>query len=87
MICAMKKLLRIAPLSFDAGLLIFRIMVGVCLFIKRGWLKFAPLDQVAPKFPDPFYVGVKLTIVIALISDALGSVLGSALAPGSQRSS
>jgi uncharacterized membrane protein YphA (DoxX/SURF4 family) len=72
----MNKLLRLnfAPRYIDLGLLVFRLVIGVNLFIKHGWFKIALFGNPAARFPDPFHIGVQLTLVFAFLSDGIGSV-------------
>jgi putative oxidoreductase len=73
----MNSLLRLnfAPRYIDLGLLIFRIVIGVNLFLKHGWFKIALFGNPAARFPDPFHIGVQLTLAIAFLSDGIGSTL------------
>jgi putative oxidoreductase len=63
--------------SADIGLLVLRIGVYVPLFIKHGLEKVDPAfwTEMAAKFPDPVHIGHLPSLTIAMISDAVCSVL------------
>ena len=64
------------PISVDLGLLIFRVVFGVDLFVKHGLFKIPLLlGSATPQFPDPFHLGTRLTIAIAFLSDGICSLL------------
>lgn len=67
--------LNFAPRYTDAGLLLFRIVIGVNLFLKHGWFKLALFGNPAAKFPDPFHLGIQATLVFAFLSDGIGAIL------------
>jgi putative oxidoreductase len=63
----------------DLGLLVLRIVVGTTLCIKHGWEKAFDFHTMATNttlpFPNLFHLGTVLTLVIALISDFICSIL------------
>ena len=61
----------------DLGLLVLRIGVFVPLFIKHGLEKLDPAfwASMATTFPDPVHIGHLPSLAIAMISDAICSVL------------
>jgi putative oxidoreductase len=63
------------PAAFDWGLLCLRVWFGASLFLKHGWEKPTNFAQMAAHFPNPLHLGPVPTLVIALISDAICSVL------------
>jgi putative oxidoreductase len=67
--------LRFVPSSADFGLLMLRLMVGLSLFLKHGWEKPTTFAMMAAHFPDPIHIGAVPSLVFALISDAICSVL------------
>ncbi len=68
-------LLRFVPPSSDVGLLTLRVLVGLSLFLKHGWEKPTTFAMMAAHFPDPIHIGAVPSLVFALISDAICSVL------------
>lgn len=60
---------------FDWGLLCLRLCFGLSLFLKHGWEKPTNFAQMAQHFPDPLHFGPVPSLIIALISDAICSVL------------
>jgi putative oxidoreductase len=73
----MKKFLRMefVPPSADAGLLVLRLGMGATLFIKHGTEKVLNFSAMAATFPDLTHLGGGPTLAIALVSDAICSVL------------
>jgi putative oxidoreductase len=67
--------LNFAPVSVDAGLLVLRIAIGVCLFVEHGLFKIPLLFNPAAQFPDPLGLGVAFTVAFAFLSDGIGSIL------------
>lgn len=59
----------------DIGLLLLRIFLGVSLFLKHGLEKLTHFSQMVQHFPDPIHIGVHASLVIALISDGICSLL------------
>jgi len=79
MINTIKNLLAVKShdLTTDIGLLILRVGVFIPLFIKHGWEKiYLPsFWEMAPTFPDPAHIGPVHSLIVALISDAICSIL------------
>jgi putative oxidoreductase len=79
MINTIKKLLVVKShdLPTDIGLLVLRVGVFIPLFIKHGWEKvYLPsFWEMAPTFPDPAHIGPVHSLIVALISDAICSIL------------
>jgi putative oxidoreductase len=71
---------RIVKMSFlqsstDAGLLFLRVSVGLSLFMKHGYEKIFNFSQMAPVFSDPLHLGSTPSLIIAMISDSICSLL------------
>ena len=67
--------LNFEPRFIDAGLLVLRVAVGICLFVEHGLFKIPLLFQDAPQFPDPLLLGTRLTVAFAFLSDGIGAIL------------
>jgi putative oxidoreductase len=63
------------PAVFDWGLLGLRVWFGLSLFLKHGWEKPTNFAQMAQHFPNPFHIGPVASLLFALISDAICSIL------------
>lgn len=63
------------PTAFDWGLLCLRVWFGVSLFLKHGWEKPTNFAQMAQHFPDPIHIGPVPSLLFALASDAICSIL------------
>lgn len=63
------------PAAFDWGLLCLRVWFGLSLFLKHGWEKPTNFAQMAQHFPNPLHVGSVPSLLFALISDAICSIL------------
>lgn len=59
----------------DFGLLLLRIFMGGSLFLKHGLEKITHFSQMAGHFPNPIHIGSHASLVYALISDAICSIL------------
>ena len=59
----------------DFGLLLLRVGVGGSLFLKHGWEKVTGFSHMAQHFPDPIHIGPLPTLAIALVGDAICSLL------------
>lgn len=59
----------------DLGLLLLRLALGGSLFLKHGWEKVTGFARMAQHFPDPIHIGPVPSLVIALIGDAVCSIL------------
>lgn len=70
-----RRLCQLWPPSFDWGLLLVRGWFGISLFLKHGWEKPTNFSQMAAHFPDPLHLGPVLSLLIALLSDAVCSIL------------
>ena len=59
----------------DWGLLIFRVMVSLSLFIHHGWEKLSGFSRMAQHFPDPIHIGVVPSLLYAAFADGICTVL------------
>jgi putative oxidoreductase len=59
----------------DFGLLVLRVFLGANLFWRHGLPKIQYFSQIAGHFPDPIHIGSHASLIFALISDAICSVL------------
>ena len=66
---------RLIPPAVDAGLLILRMLAGTSLFLKHGLEKPTHFAAMAAHFPDPVHLGPVPSLVIALVSDVVCSIL------------
>jgi putative oxidoreductase len=77
MALSLKKLLScgFVPHNVDLGLLALRIWVGASLFLRHGFEKPTNFSQMAAHFPDPLHIGAVPSLMFALVSDAVCSIL------------
>ena len=61
--------------SGDFGLLLLRVFLGVNLFVRHGLEKITHFSQMAGHFPNPIHIGSHWSLVYALISDGICSLL------------
>ena len=71
---------RIITFSFlatntNAGLLALRVLTCLCLFIKHGYEKIFTFSQMATFFFDPLHIGHIPSLIIAMVSDGICSLL------------
>ncbi len=59
----------------DLGLLLLRIFLGGSLFLRHGLEKITHFHQMSAHFPNPIHLGSHASLVYALISDAVCSLL------------
>lgn len=59
----------------DFGLLVLRVVLGATLFYKHGLEKIAHFSQMSAHFPNPLHVGSHVSLIFALLSDAICSLL------------
>ena len=55
--------------------MLLRIILGTSLFLKHGLEKVTHFSQMSGHFPDPIHIGSHWSLVYALISDAICSLL------------
>lgn len=63
------------PVSTDLGLLLLRVWIGFSLFLKHGLEKLTGYSQMAARFPDPIHIGSHASLLLALLCDAICSIL------------
>lgn len=56
-------------------MLLLRIFLGADLFFRHGLEKITHFSQMSGRFPDPIHIGSHWSLIFALISDAICSVL------------
>ncbi|HET9086655.1 MAG TPA: DoxX family protein [Acidobacteriaceae bacterium] len=59
----------------DIGLLLLRVISGLSLFIKHGVEKLTNHAHMASHFPDPVHIGRHPSFLVAMVSDAICSML------------
>ena len=59
----------------DFGLLLLRIFLGGSLFLKHGLEKITHFSRMSAHFPNPIHIGSHASLIYALISDAICSLL------------
>jgi putative oxidoreductase len=63
------------PVRIDIALLILRVWASASLFIKYGLEKVMHFQEMETHFPNPIHVGVKVSLIYALIAEALCTLL------------
>lgn len=73
----MNKFVRLGfvPKHYDLGLLFMRVVFGFVLCILHGWPKVMRFSEMAAHFPDPLHIGSRYTLLFAILSDLLCSLL------------
>jgi len=73
----MNRLLRLdfLPRSYDLALLLLRVWIGFSLFYRHGIEKITNFSAMAAHFPNPVHIGPHASLAMALISDAVCSIL------------
>ena len=66
---------QIHSLGVDLGLLLLRVWFGGALLLKHGLEKPIHFSQMAAHFPDPVHIGPVPSLVIALVSDFVCTIL------------
>jgi putative oxidoreductase len=59
----------------DFGLLVLRVVLGGTLFFKHGLEKLTHFSQMSAHFPNPVHVGSHASLIFALLSDSICSLL------------
>ena len=74
---AMTNFLRpgFLPRNDDFALLILRVWFGLTLFILHGWGKLTNFAHMSSHFPNPLHIGSTPTLLFAVLSDAVCSIL------------
>lgn len=63
------------PRSYDLGLLLLRVWIGFSLFYSHGLEKITHFSVMSTHFPNPVGIGSTPSLVMALVSDAICSIL------------
>ena len=63
------------PSSMDARLFFLRVAVGLSLFMKHGYGKIVNFSQMALVFSDPLHIGHTPSLIVAMLSDSICSLL------------
>ncbi|HEX4748955.1 MAG TPA: DoxX family protein [Bryobacteraceae bacterium] len=73
----MRKLITLSflPNSYDFALLLLRVWFGLMLFYKHGIEKIFHFPTMAQHFPDPLHIGPHSSLLLAMISDGICSLL------------
>lgn len=73
----LKRLLLLKQVSLtpNFGRLVLRVMVFLPLFLKHGVEKLTTFGTMVQHYPDPLHIGPFPTLVIAMISDGICSLL------------
>jgi putative oxidoreductase len=73
----MNKFVRLGfvPRHYDLGLLVLRLLFGFVLCILHGWPKVMNFSQMSGHFPDPLHIGSNFTLLFAILSDLICSLL------------
>ena len=73
----MRQLLRLdfLPQSYNFALLVLRVLFGGMLFYKHGLEKILTFHRMSQHFPDPLHIGATWSLVLAMISDGICSLL------------
>ncbi len=59
----------------DWGLLIFRVLVSLSLFIHHGWEKVSGFSGMSQHFMDPIHIGVVPSLLYATFADGICTLL------------
>jgi putative oxidoreductase len=59
----------------DWGLLVFRVMVSLSLFIHHGWEKLSGFSVLSQHFMDPIHIGVVPSLLYAAFADGICALL------------
>ena len=73
----MKNFLKLSflPINNDIALLFIRVWFCTSLFVKHGIEKFTKFPQMVTHFPDPLHVGPTSGLSVALVADAICTIL------------
>jgi putative oxidoreductase len=73
---AMKFLqLNFLPRSADLGLLILRVWFGAAMVLLHGWQKLANFSTMSSAFVDPFGIGMKPSLILAICGELICATL------------
>ncbi len=63
------------PASVDLGLLVLRLWLGLSLLVLHGRMKLMNFQEMSGKFADPFGIGMKASLSLAVFGEVVGSAL------------
>ncbi|HEY8513634.1 MAG TPA: DoxX family protein [Cyclobacteriaceae bacterium] len=69
-----RRLLRIAPLSLDFGLLVLRV-ASAGVMLTHGWPKVANFNERFHAFGDPYGLGSEITFLFAVLAEFVCAIL------------
>lgn len=69
-----RRLLRIAPISQDFGLLVLRV-ASAGIMLAHGWPKVANFNQRFHAFGDPYGLGSEITFLFAVLAEFVCAIL------------
>lgn len=61
--------------GLDVGLLLLRLTLALPIFLKHGLEKVFTFSEMSKHFPDPVHIGVVPSLIFALISDFICTLL------------
>jgi putative oxidoreductase len=67
--------LGFVPRNYDVALLALRVVFGFTLCIAHGWPKVMHFSAMTSHFPDPLHIGSRFTLMFAILSDLICSLL------------
>ncbi len=67
--------LKAIPPNSDLGLLLLRLTTMAPLFVKHGIEKIFTFSQMSAHFPDPLHIGPVPSLVFAMLSDSICTLL------------
>ena len=67
--------LNFLPRSSDAALLLLRVWHGASLVLLHGWGKVTGFATMAQQFPDPFGLGPKMSLILAIGGEVVCATL------------
>ncbi len=63
------------PRHIDTALLVVRVWLGLGLFFAHGLGKLQHFSQMSAHFPDPLHIGALPSLLFAVLSDSICSLL------------
>jgi putative oxidoreductase len=67
--------LNFIPRSADVGLLVIRAWVGATMLLLHGMMKINNFTAMSSKFADPFGLGPKASLILAIFAEVVCSAL------------
>ena len=71
----LRRIFAVEPASrpIDMGLLFLRVSFGLSLLLKHGIEKVTGFSEMVKTFPDPFHLGLHVSLAIATTSDVIAA--------------